>query len=96
MAAGVEVGRSILGVSIGEGPIIRFDNTAIGITELVTHVAAQDATVAVCESTGGYERLMIGRLRKPGVAVHLANRAGGAPVATRPNWRMATRRLRRR
>ena len=29
--------------------------------------------MAVCESTGGYERLLVSRLRKTGVAVHLAH-----------------------
>ena len=44
--------------------MLRFDNTAKGITRLLTHLAKQEATLAVCESTGGYERLLVSRLRK--------------------------------
>ena len=90
VVAGVDVGKANLDVSIVEGPVIRFDNTARGITnvegpvirfdntargitKLVKHLTAQDAMVAVCESTGGYERLLVSRLRKTGVAVHLAH-----------------------
>ena len=73
VAAGVDVGKANLDVSIAEGPVIRFDNTAKGITKLVKHLMAQHATVAVYESTGGYERLLISRLRKTGVAVQVAH-----------------------
>ena len=44
--------------------MLRFDNTAKGITRLLRHLAKQEATLAVCESTGGYERLLVSRLRK--------------------------------
>ena len=47
VAAGVDVGKANLDVSIAEGPVIRFDNTAKGTTKLVKHSRAQDATVAV-------------------------------------------------
>ena len=71
--AGVDVGKANLDVSIAEGPVIRFDNTAKGITKLLKYLRVQDATLAVCESTGGYERLLVGRLRKTGMAVHVAH-----------------------
>ena len=73
MVAGVDVGKANLDVSIAEGPVVRFDNTAKGITKLVKHLRVEDATLAVCEPTGGYERLLVSRLRKAGVAVHLAH-----------------------
>ena len=73
VAAGVDVGKANLDISIAEGPVTRFDNTAKGITKLLKHLRAQDATVVVCESTGGYERLLVSRLRKTEVALHLAH-----------------------
>ena len=72
VSAGVDVCKANLDVSISQGPLIRFDNTAKGITKLVKHLTGQDGTLAVCEATGGYERLLISRLRKTPVAVHLA------------------------
>ena len=68
VVAGVDVGKANLDVSIAEGPVVRFDNTAKGITKLVKHLRVEDATLAVCEPTGGYERLLVSRLRKAGVA----------------------------
>ena len=73
LAAGVDVGKANLDVSIAEGPVVRFDNTAKGITKLVKHLKVEDVTLAVCEPTGGYERLLVSRLRKTAVAVHLAH-----------------------
>ena len=35
LAAGVDVGKINLDVSIAAGPVVRFDNTAKGITKLV-------------------------------------------------------------
>ena len=73
VVADVDVGKANLDVSIAEGPVVRFDNTAKGITKLVKHLRVEDATLAVSEPTGGYERLLLSRLRKTGVAVHLAH-----------------------
>ena len=72
IVAGIDVGKANLDVSVSEGPVIRFDNTVEGISKLLQHLAEQDATVAVCESTGGYERLVVDRLRKTGIHMHLA------------------------
>ena len=55
VVAGVDVGKANLDVSVSEGPVLRFDNTARGITRLLKHLMEQDATMTVCESTGGYE-----------------------------------------
>ena len=71
--AGVDVGKSNLDVSVSEGSVIRFDNTTPGITKLVKHLREQDATKAVCESTGGYERLLVSRLRKSEITAQVAH-----------------------
>ena len=71
--AGVDVSKANLDVSVSEGPVVRFDNTTKGITKLLKHLKEQDATMAVCESTGGYERPMVSRLRKTELAVQVAH-----------------------
>ena len=73
VVAGVDVGKANLDVSVSEGPVLRFDNTAKGITRLLKHLMEQDATMTVCESTGGYERLLVGWLRKAEIAVRVAH-----------------------
>ncbi len=73
VVAGVDVGKASLDVSVSEGPVLRFDNTTKGITKLLRHLAKQEATLAVCEPTGGYERLLVSRLRKAEVGVRVAN-----------------------
>ena len=75
IVAGIDAGKANLDVSVAEGPVIRFDNTVEGISKLLEHLAEQDATVAVCESTGGYERLVVDHLRKNGIPMHLAQPA---------------------
>ncbi len=72
IVAGIDVGKANLDVSVAEGPVVRFDNTVEGISKLLEHLAEQDATVAVCEATGGYERLVVERLRQAGIPMHLA------------------------
>ena len=71
--AGVDVGKANLDVSVSEGPVIRFDNTAQGIAKLLKYLKSQDATMAVCEPTGGYERLLVSRLRKTEITAHVAH-----------------------
>ena len=39
--AGVDVGKANLDVSVSEGPVLRFDNTAKGITRLLKHLMEQ-------------------------------------------------------
>ena len=53
VVAGVDPGKASLDVSVCEGPVLRFDNTTKGITRLLRHLAKQEATLVVCESTGG-------------------------------------------
>ena len=73
MVAGIDVGKANLDVSISGGPVLRFDNTASGITKLRKHLQEQDIALAVCEPTGGYERLLTSRLRKTAIGVHLVH-----------------------
>ena len=73
VVAGVDVAKSNLDVSVSEGPVLQFDNTAKGISKLLKHLTKQEATLAVCESTGGYERLLVSRLRKAEIGVRVAN-----------------------
>ena len=71
MVAGIDVGKANPDVSVSGGPVLRFDNTASGITKLRKHLQEQDTTLAVCEPTGGYERLLTSRLRQTDIAVHV-------------------------
>ena len=72
IVAGIDVGKANLDVSVSEGAVIRFGNTMEGISKLLEPLAEQDATMAVCEPTGGYERLLVDRLRKTGIHIQLA------------------------
>ena len=71
--AGVDVSKGSLDVSVAEGPVLPFDNTAKGITELVKHLTEKEVALAVCESTGGYERLLVSGLHEVELAVRVAN-----------------------
>ena len=73
VAVGVDVGKANLDVSVSEGPVVRFDNTNVGISRLVRHLRKHGATRVVCEATGGYERLLVSRLRKAEIAFHVAH-----------------------
>ena len=42
MVAGIDVGKANLDVSVSGGPVLRFDNTATGITKLRKHLQEQD------------------------------------------------------
>ena len=57
----------------GGGPVIRFDNTVMGISRLLEHLVDKDVAKAVCESTGGYERPLASRLRETEIQVYLAH-----------------------
>ncbi len=72
-AVGVDVGKKNLDVSISEEPVVRFDNTKVGITRLLKYLSKHDDALVVCEATGGYERALVSRLREAGVAIHVAH-----------------------
>ena len=73
VVAGIDVSKATLEVSVSEGPVLRFDNSATGIRRLVRHLERAGATKAVCESTGGYERLVVGKLRETTINVLVAH-----------------------
>ena len=58
VVAGIDVSKATLDVSVSEGDVCRFNNTGKGISSLLKHIERQGVTKAVCESTGGYERLV--------------------------------------
>ena len=74
VSAGVDVGKASLDVSVSEGPVVRFDNTVKGIGKLLKHLKEWNATLVVCEATGGYERPLVSRLRKTDIAPPLTTR----------------------
>ena len=73
VAAGIDVGKAQLDVSVAAGAVRRFANSAAGITALVRWLEGEGVTVAVCEPTGGYERQVVNRLREALPAVVLAH-----------------------
>ena len=73
IVAGIDVGKKRLDVSVSQGPVRSFLNTAEGIGALLSWVAISGATEAVCESTGGYELEVTLRLRDQGLPVHMAH-----------------------
>ena len=73
VAAGIDVGKAQLDVSVAAGAVRRFANSATGITALVRWLEGEGVTVAVCEPTGGYERQVVNRLWEALPAVVLAH-----------------------
>ena len=73
VVAGIDVSRATLDVSVSEGPVIHFENSTTGIRRLLRHVERAGVTKAVCESTGGYERLVVGKLRETAINVQVAH-----------------------
>ena len=62
VVAGIDVAETTLEVSGSEGPELSLDNSAAGIRKLLRHLERAGVTKAVCESTGGHERLMVGKM----------------------------------
>ena len=73
VVAGIDVSKATLDVSVSEGPAVRFENSATGIRRLLRHMERTGVTKAVCESTGGYERLVVGKLRETALSVQVAH-----------------------
>ena len=71
--AGIDVGKWRLDVSVAQGTVRSFENTAEGIAALLGWVTSQGASEAVCEPTGGYEREVVRRLGESGLRVHVAH-----------------------
>ena len=73
VVAGIDVSKATLEISVSEGPALSFENSAAGIRRLLKHLERAGVTKAVCESTGGYERLAVGKLREKSVTVQVAH-----------------------
>ena len=73
VVAGIDVSKATLDVSVSEGSVLRFENSATGIRRLLRHMESTGVTKAVCESTGGYERLVVGKLRETALRVQVAH-----------------------
>ena len=73
VVVGIDVSKATLDVSVSEGPVLSFENSATGIRRLLRHMERAGVTTAVCESTGGYERLVVGKLREKSVTVQVAH-----------------------
>ena len=71
--AGIDVGKGQLDVSVDQGRVRRFANTAAGVGELAEWLGAWGEVLAICEATGGYELLVVDTLRKAGVSAHVAH-----------------------
>ena len=69
IAAGIDVSKEFLDVSISVGKVRRFVNSASGIESLVSWLSVSGVDKAVCESTGGYEREMVEGLEHAGLGV---------------------------
>ena len=94
LAAGVDLGKVNLDVSIAEGLVVRFDNTAKGITKLVKHLKVEDVTLAVCEPPAATSGCWSAVCGKPGWRCIWPTQAGCAllpkPVATKPKPTLGT------
>ena len=73
VVAGIDISKATLDVSVSEGPVLSFDNSAAGIRNLLRHLERAGVTKAVCESTGGYERLVVGKMKETAINVQVAH-----------------------
>ena len=73
VVAGIDVSKATLDVSVSEGSVVRFENGAPGIRRLLRHLERTGVTRVVCEPSGGYERLVVGKLREKAVNVQVAH-----------------------
>jgi transposase len=71
--AGIDVGKQELAVSVARGPVRGFPNTSAGLTAVLAWVRGQAVTHVVCEATGGYERVLVQRIRGTDLAVTVAH-----------------------
>ena len=73
VVAGIDVSKATLDVSVSEGSVHRFENSATGIRRLLRHLEQAGVAKVVCESTGGYERLVVSKLREEAIGVQVAH-----------------------
>lgn len=67
--SGIDVGEANLDVSVSRGPVVRFDNSASGITKLLQRLQDPDTVPAACGPTGGCERRLTSRPHPSEIAV---------------------------
>ena len=73
VVVGIDVSKATLDVSVSEGPVLGFENSATGIRRLLRHLERAGVTKVVCESTGGYEGAVVGKLRAAAINVQVAH-----------------------
>lgn len=71
--AGIDVGKYELEVALPGGEVVGFGNDETGLEALLVRLRAAGVTLAVCESSGGYERGLVSALQSGRVAVHVAH-----------------------
>ena len=73
VVAGIDVSKATLEVSVSEGPVLSFENSVTGIRRLLRHMERVGVTGVVCEFTGGYERLVVSKIRGTAINVQVAH-----------------------
>lgn len=68
----LDVSKALLDVSMAEGPVHRFENSGPGLRRWPRHMDRAGTTQAVCEVTGGYERLLVSRPGAAGITAQAA------------------------
>ena len=73
VAAGIDVSKGHLEVSVSAGKVKRFVNDEEGVKALAWWLARAGVNIVVCESTGGYERSVVEGLEDSGILVWVAH-----------------------
>ena len=73
VVTGIDVSKALWDVTMAKGPVYRFENSGPGLRRLLQHMDRAGTTQAVCEATGGQERLRVSRLRTAGITVQVAH-----------------------
>jgi transposase len=90
--AGIDVAKVTLQVHF-QGRQIEFSNTVSGVRELCSHLQKTLGAHAVCEATGGYERLLVNTLQQSQIPVSVVNPAQVRAAARAAGERAKTDRI---